>query len=375
MIPLNEYQKTALYEEHVKVKASMVEFAGWIMPIKYRNIVDEHLVVRRTAGLFDISHMGELKISGSLAFEFIQKVTTNNIGKLQVKRALYSLICNPQGGIIDDIIIYQLGAYEYMFVVNAANKDKVLKWLCDQRNKAENKSDVLSIQDVSAELCLLALQGPKAEEILAQVTDLEVNKIKYFHYDEGKIAGEKAILSRTGYTGEAGFEIFVQADKVVAVWRKLLEVGRPAGLEPVGLGARDTLRFEASLSLYGQELKEDTTPFEAGLTKFVDMTKDSFIGRAALERSREQGVKRKLVGFRMVDRGIPRIGYQLEAEGEIIGEVTSGTFCPYLKYNAGMGYVRTDCAYTEKEINVLIRGKKLKAKIIKKPFYQRGDRR
>ncbi len=370
MISLYKPQKTALYEEHLKLEASMTEFAGWYMPTKYQGIVDEHLAVRRAAGLFDVSHMGQIKIAGPVAFNFIQRVTTNNISKLQVGKAQYSLLCNVQGGIIDDIIIYQLGLEEYMFVVNAANKDKVLQWLQDQKNK-EEKADLLNIQDVSKEFCLLAIQGPRAEEIIAQLTKLELAKIKFFHFATGELAGVHVILSRTGYTGEDGFEIFVDTANAVLVWRKILEFGKGAGLVPAGLGARDTLRFEAGLPLYGQELREDTTPFEAGLTKFVDMTKANFIGRPVLEMTREQGIKRKLVGFRMVDRGIPRPGYQLQSKGEILGKVTSGTFCPYLKYNAGMGYVRADYAYTENEIDVLIRGKELKATIIKKPFYNR----
>jgi aminomethyltransferase len=370
-------EKTVLYSSHVALGAKMVEFGGWEMPVQYKSILEEHRAVRTTAGIFDVSHMGELEISGSDSLAFLQRLLTNDLAKMTVGQAVYSLMCYPTGGIVDDLLVYKLAEDKYWLVVNAGNKAKDLAWLREQllqeqQHKGINSSEEVKIQDRSEEIGLLALQGPLAEQILNSISSVSLVNLKYYHFVFSEIEGTKALISRTGYTGEDGFEIYLAVDKTPLIWDKLLQVGKEVGLVPAGLGARDTLRFEAGLSLYGQELTETVTPLEAGLGFFVAWHKDDFIGKEVLLKQKKEGLSRKLVGFLMLERGIPREGYLLEKDGVCIGKVTSGSYAPTLEKNLGLGYVINAQAFIDNEISVVIRGKRLKAKIIKKPFYKRG---
>lgn len=364
-------KRTVLYPKHVALGAKMVEFGGWEMPVQYKSILSEHRAVRTAAGLFDVSHMGEIEVSGYDALAFLQRLLTNDLAKLTVGQALYSLMCYPTGGIVDDLLVYKLADEQYWLVVNAGNKDKDLAWLKEQLPAAEQQQGI-RIRDRSTEIGLLALQGPLAEQILAGISAVSVADLKSFHFLVSEIAGIKVLLSRTGYTGEDGFEIYLAVDKTPLVWDKLLQAGQAVGLVPAGLGARDTLRFEAGLSLYGQELTETITPLEAGLGFFVVWSKDDFIGKDVLVQQKKEGLARKLVGFKMLERGIPREGYLLQKDGVVIGQVTSGSYAPTLEENLGLGYVISAHAFVDNEISVVIRGKSLKARIIKKPFYKSG---
>jgi aminomethyltransferase len=374
---MSKGKTTVLYPNHVALGAKMVEFGGWEMPVQYKSILEEHRAVRTTAGLFDVSHMGELEISGPDSLAFLQRLLTNDLAKMTVGQALYSLMCYPTGGIIDDLLVYKLAEDKYWLVVNAGNKDKDLAWLRErllqeQQHKGTNSSEEVKIRDRSEEIGLLALQGPLAEQILNSISSVSLTNLKYFYFVFSEIAGTKVLISRTGYTGEDGFEIYLAVDKTPLIWDKLLQVGEEVGLVPAGLGARDTLRFEAGLSLYGQELTETITPLEAGLGFFVAWHKEDFMGKKVLLKQKKEGLSRKLVGFMMLERGIPREGYLLEKDGVTIGKVTSGSYAPTLEKNLGLGYVTNAQAFVDNEISVVIRGKSLKARIIKKPFYKRG---
>jgi aminomethyltransferase len=344
----------------------MVEFGGWEMPVQYTGIIEEHKAVRRAAGLFDVSHMGEILVKGPGALPLIQKLITNDATKITIGQALYSPMCYPSGGIVDDLLVYRLGDDEYWLVVNAGNKDKDFRWIKD------HQAGEVTVEDISDETGQIALQGPRSQEILSQITDINLEEIKYFRFAWAETAGVKTLVSRTGYTGEDGFELYMKAKEAPQVWQALLLAGKDFGLVPVGLGARDTLRFEARLPLYGHELNEEYTPLEAGLGIFVALTKaENFIGKEALLKQKAEGVPRKLVGFEMLDRGIPRAGYKIEKNNISIGEVTSGSFAPSLGKNLGLGYVKSAEAVLDNEITVIIRDKGLQARIIKTPFYKR----
>jgi len=370
-------KRTVLYPKHVALGAKMVEFGGWEMPVQYKSILEEHHAVRTAAGLFDVSHMGELEISGPGSLAFLQRLLTNDLAKMTVGQAVYSLMCYPSGGIIDDLLVYKLAEEKYWLVVNAGNKDKDWAWLKEQlleeqQHKGASPKQEVRIRDLSEEIGQLALQGSLAQQILAGISAVSLENLPYFHFVFSEIAGTKVLLSRTGYTGEDGFEIYLAAEKTPMMWDRLLQVGEGQGLLPAGLGARDTLRFEAGLPLYGHELTETITPLEAGLGFFVAWQKEDFIGKEPLLKQKEEGPARKLVGFTMLERGIARAGYALEKDGISIGEVTSGSFAPTLEQNLGLGYVLSQEAFVDNEISVVIRGKGLQAKIIKKPFYKRG---
>ncbi len=359
-------KRTSLYETHLKHGAKMVPFAGWEMPVQYCGILEEHKAVRTAAGLFDVSHMGEIWLEGERAAEAVQKLVTNDATGLQDNRVMYSPMCYPDGGVVDDILVYRAADRRYLLVVNAGNRDKDLAWIKEQ------VGDLVDVTDRSAETALLALQGPRAEDILQKLTTLPLAGMRYYCFAAGKVNGTDALVSRTGYTGEDGFEIFVAWEKAAELWEALLEAGAGAGLQPAGLGARDTLRFEACLPLYGQELSEQITPLEAGLESFVKLDKPDFIGREALAGQHRQGPPRRLVGFEMLDRGIPRTGYPLRDEnGRQIGFVTSGTFAPTLQKNLGLGLVETGYARRGTIIVVEVRKKMLRARVIPTPFYKR----
>lgn len=362
-------KRTALYEAHVAAGARMIEFAGWEMPVQYAGVLEEHKTVRELAGLFDLSHMGELFLSGPDALAALQYLTTNDVAKIAVGQAQYSLLCLPDGGIIDDVVIYRL-ADGYMMVVNAANTEKDVAWI--QKNL---RGDV-TFTDRSADTALLAVQGPLAAEILSKLTTADLAALYSFEACCGQVAGVDAIISRTGYTGEDGFELYFPASHAARLWDELMRVGKPLGLVPVGLGARDTLRLEARLTLYGNDLDETTTPLEAGLGYFVRLEKEEFIGKEALVAQKAAGTTRKLVGFVMQERGIPRHGYPLlSADGEKVGVVTSGSVSPSTGKEIGLGYVQSGLAVPGNTIYVDVRGKARAAEIIKGRFVEARTRR
>ena len=361
-----EPKKTALYEVHKRLGAKMVEFAGYWMPIQYRGIFEEHKRVRTTVGVFDVSHMGEFFFSGEGALDFLQRMTTNNVAKLALHQAQYSTMCYEHGGIVDDLIVYRLPD-GYMMVVNAANIEKDWNWL------AEHRPDNVEMVNRSDELSLIAVQGRYAEATLQKITDLDLSAIRYYWLDEGKVAGVDAIVSRTGYTGEDGFEVCVAREQTVPVWEAIFEAGAEYEIEPAGLGARDTLRLEMKYCLYGNDIDETTNPLEAGLGWIVKFKKGDFIGRDALLKVKEEGLKRKLVGFEVEGRAFPRHGYKIldEAGGKELGYVTSGTFSPMLEKSIGMGYVAVDHAEVGTPLLVDIRGRKTKGQVVETPFYKR----
>ncbi|HEY8394996.1 MAG TPA: glycine cleavage system aminomethyltransferase GcvT [Thermaerobacter sp.] len=362
-----ELKRTPLYEEHLRLGARMVGFAGWEMPVQYAGIIEEHHAVRRAAGLFDVSHMGEIEVAGPRAREALQRLVTNDVERLVPGRALYTVMCTPDGGIVDDLLLYQLDEQRYMLVVNAANTATDLAWV-----EEHCAGPGVTIIDRSLETALIALQGPRAAAILRRVSDdVDVDALRPFHF----VGGWEGMISRTGYTGEDGFELFLAWDAAVSVWRALLEAGAGEGLVPAGLGARDTLRFEACLPLYGHELDRDTTPLEAGLGFVVKWDKGPFIGREALERQRAGGVRKRLVGLRLLERGVARAGYPVvDEDGRTLGRVTSGTYAPTLDANLALAYVPPDRATVGQRLAVLVRGRPVAAEVVSTPFYRR-DRR
>ena len=358
-------KKTPLYEEHNLLKGKVVNYAGWLLPVQYEGLVPEHNAVRNAAGIFDVSHMGSIFVKGKDSKEFLDYLMTNDISELNQTQIVYTFMCYPEGGVVDDLLVYKYDDEKYFLVVNAANLDKDFNWLMEHRGDLE-----VELDNVSDNTCILALQGPSAEKILQDIVDIELSQLKFFHFhDNVKVDGVEAMISRTGYTGEDGFEIFVKNDDVVQVWRKLLDVGSEFGLKPTGLGCRDTLRFEAALPLYGNELSKEINPLEAGFKFFVKLKKESdFIGKQSLNQQWESGLERKLVGFEMVDRGIPREGYEIYKGDTKIGHVTTGYLSPTLNKNIGNGLIAINESELGNEIEILIRNRKAKAKVINKNF-------
>jgi aminomethyltransferase len=359
-------KRTPLYEQHLALGARLVEFGGWEMPVQYSSILEEHRAVRTRAGLFDVSHMGEFKVEGKDALAFLQYLVPNDVGRLAIHQALYSQLCLPDGGTIDDLIIYYLAENHYMMVVNAANIDKDFAWVEKQaRNfdvQATNQSDATA---------LLALQGPESLAILQPLTGEDLSAIRYYHCTPGMVDGINCIISRTGYTGEDGFELYCAPVDVVKLWNDLLAAGKQHGLLPAGLGARDTLRLEAGYCLYGHELDEQTNPLEANLGWTVKLNKGDFIGHNALLKVKEEGLKRKLIGIEMIERGVSRGGYAIFENDQQIGALTSGAPSPTLNKNIGMGYVEAAHAVAGKTVQIDIRGKRTAAQIVALPFYKR----
>lgn len=365
---MTEPRKTPLYEKHVAHGARIVDFAGWWLPVQYAGILEEHRSVREHAGLFDVSHMGEIRIKGRDALALLQKLLTNDLSIFADGGVKYSPMCYPSGGTVDDVLVYRLSADEYWLVVNASNKEKDLAWI--KEVAAGFDAIVLDESDETAEI---ALQGPAAATILSTITTDAVSRLRYYEFlPQSDVNGHIALISRTGYTGEDGFEIYCKADAAPQVWDALLAAGKTAGLQPAGLGSRDTLRFEASMPLYGHELSADISPLEAGLSRFVSFDKGDFIGREHLAAQREEGLKRKLVGFEMLERGVARSGYTVSKDGAQIGLVTSGSVAPTVGKNLGMALLNSEFGTLGAEIEVNIREKPVKAKIISRPFYKRG---
>ncbi|WP_031513491.1 glycine cleavage system aminomethyltransferase GcvT [Desulfofalx alkaliphila] len=363
---MSELKRTPLYQVHLQTGAKMVEFGGWHMPVQYQGIIKEHQATRESAGLFDVSHMGEILVEGADALPFLQRLVTNDVSKIGIGRILYTPMVKEDGGTVDDLLIYNLGLNRYLLVVNAANKEKDLLWI------ESHLSGQVGVADKSDEYALLALQGPGAEKILQQITALDLKTIKKYHFTVGAVSGVPCLVSRTGYTGEDGFELYCHPEGVEQLWHALMEAGRDEGLTPAGLGARDTLRMEAALPLYGQELSEEINPLMAGLGWTVKFDKEDFIGKGALLKIKEQGADHRLIGLEMVGRGIPRTGYQIQAGGQPVGWVTSGGFAPSLNTNIALAYVKPEFAAVDTELEVLIRGKEIKAKVVTKPFYKKS---
>ncbi|PAD31099.1 glycine cleavage system aminomethyltransferase GcvT [Paenibacillus sp. 7523-1] len=353
-----------LYQQYEGVRC--IDFGGWELPVQFSGIQKEHEAVRERAGLFDVSHMGEFTVQGEQAEAFLQKLTTNDVTALVPGQAQYTLMCYPDGGVVDDLLVYKLEDQHYMLVVNASNIDKDWAWL------QEHMVPGVSMTNDSAETALLALQGPLAADIIGKVTDTDVSIIEPFRFvQNAEVCGVKLLLSRTGYTGEDGFELYVQADQAAAVWNGLMEAGADHGLVPAGLGARDTLRFEAKMPLYGQELSPTISPLEAGVGMFVKLNAGPFIGHEALLQQKNDGPARKLVGIEVLERGIPRPHYPIYSEGVQIGEVTTGTQSPTLKRNLGLALIDSKYAALGTQLEIEIRGKKLKAEVVKTPFHKR----
>jgi aminomethyltransferase len=341
----------------------MVEFAGWEMPVQYRGVIEEHLAVRSKAGLFDVSHMGEIEVQGADALPFCQRITANDLSRIKVSQAQYNLLLNAQGGIVDDVIFYRLEPNHFLICVNAANSEKDFEWLRD------HASGRLNIENASDRYSQLALQGPLAAKILQPLTSLELPSLKPFSFSRAQVASVRCLVARTGYTGEDGFELYCDPSHAEELWNKLMEIGAPMGMMAAGLGARDTLRLEKAYPLYGHEIDDRTTPFEAGLEWVVKLAKGPFTGRDVLLRQKEDGVTRKLVGLELIEPGIARSEYRLFKDGKPVGRVTSGTKSPSLQRSIAVGYVPVVEAFVGNSIDVEIRGKTVRAKVVPLPFY------
>lgn len=369
-------KKTPLHAAHEALGARMMGFGGYEMPVQYSSIIDEHLAVRNDAGLFDVSHMGEVEVHGPNAFDFVQHLVTNDAGKLSDGRAMYTVMCTPDGGIVDDLIVYRRAADRYLLVINAANTASDLAWM-----REHNPMDA-PLDDLSDDVALLALQGPKSLDIAQPFAETDLSEIAFYHFAEAPNGSfldcDTALLSRTGYTGEVGLELYVPADDAERVWSTLLEAGAEHGLKPAGLGARDTLRLEAGYCLYGNDITRDTNPYEAGLSWVVKLDAGDFVGRDALRAVKEAGPSRRLVGFVADGRNIPRHGYPIvasaddDADTDAIGVVTSGSQSPVLESGIGLGYVPNEAAYTEpgRTIHVASRRRTFAATVAKPPFHK-----
>lgn len=358
-------KKTPFTETHIALGAKMHEFAGYNMPIEYSGITDEHHAVVNSVGVFDVSHMGEFWVKGPEAASFIQKITSNDVSKLEVGKIQYTCFINDKGGIIDDFLLYKYEEEKYMMVVNASNIQKDWEWC------KKNNTEGAVLEDASEHTALLAIQGPKAVETLQKLTDVNLSDIPYYTFVEGSIGGvDNVIISNTGYTGAGGFELYFYPEHGQKLWDSIFEAGEEFGIKPAGLGARDTLRLEMGFCLYGNELSDETTPLEAGLgwiTKLVDG--NNFTARDIIEKQKAEGLERKLFGFTLVDRGVPRTGYEIaNAEGEIIGNVTSGTMSPMIKVGIGMGYAKPEYTKPGTEVFIKVRNRSLKATVTKLPF-------
>ena len=362
-----DYKRTPLYNVHKALDARLIPFGGWEMPVEYSGIAKEHTAVRTAAGLFDVSHMGEFDIRGPEALDLLQSIATNDASKLIDGQAQYSAMAYPHGAVVDDVLVYRHNAERFMMVVNASNIRKDFEWIT-----SHNRADA-GVENISDELTLLAVQGPKAQEILQPLTNIRLADIRYYHFTEGKLLNVDAIVSRTGYTGEDGFELYFSAEHSEPVWHGILKAGAPLGLLPAGLGARNTLRLEARMLLYGNDMDGTTTLLEAGLGSIVRLDKQEFIGREALLKQKQEGVKRRLVGFEMTGKEIARDRYPVFVEGREAGHVTSGSPSITLKKNIGLAYLPAERAAIGTRFQVLVRDKQAEAKIVRTPFYKRTE--
>ena len=360
-------KRTAFYDTHVALGAKIVEFGGYEMPVQYSGIIEEHKRVRESVGLFDVSHMGEVYVTGKDALAFVQKITVNDASKLSKGRVQYSAMCYPDGGIVDDLLVYYLADERFMLVINASNIQKDFEWM--QKNvsgdvKLENRSDAIS---------LLAIQGPNSLATLQKLTAVDLSAIPYYHFTEGKLAGVEMIISRTGYTGELGFEIYFPSDIATGkkVWDAIMEAGKEFNIGPAGLGARDTLRLEMGFCLYGNDIDQTTHPLEAGLGWITKLDKGEFNGKNVIANAKAEGLKRRLVGFALAEKAFPRHGYAIHSNGEKIGDVTSGTFSPILDKGIGMGYVSLKFSKAGTNVNIMIRNREIPATVTGLPFIKK----
>jgi aminomethyltransferase len=369
--PAVDLKRTPLNEAHRRLGGRMVEFGGWDMPVQYpAGTVNEHVRTRTQAGLFDVSHMGEVDVRGRDAIAFVNRLTSNDVSKLVDGQAHYTALTTPQGTVIDDLLVYRMAEDQLLLVVNAGTTDKDWEWI-----KSHHAGENVELRNASAEYCQLALQGPEAISILQQLTETNLEEIKYYHFTLGKVDGIDAIISRTGYTGEDGFEVYAAPEKAEQLWNKILDAGNygtDEGVMPCGLAARNTLRLEAGMALYGHEIDENTTLLEANLGWITKLNKGDFIGREALAKQKEEGIKRKLIGFEVTDRGIARDGQDILVNGERVGQATSGSPAPFLKKNIGMGYVPKELSAVGTAIEIDVRGRMVGAQIVPLPFYKRA---
>jgi aminomethyltransferase len=359
-------KRTAFYEIHKSLGAKVVEFAGFEMPVQYSGIIEEHLAVRNKVGVFDVSHMGEFQVRGKDALQFLQRVTINDVSKLTEGKIQYSAMCHADGGIVDDLLVYNAGDH-YMLVVNASNIDKDFKWL-----ETQLKGDV-ELKNMSDDFSLLAIQGPHSRELMQKLTDVPLSGIDYYHFTRGTVADVPMLISRTGYTGELGFEIYFDSKTATGkkVWDAVFAAGKEFGVAPIGLGARDTLRLEMGFCLYGNDIDQTTHPLEAGLGWITKLNKGEFLGREPMLKARDAGLKRKLVGLLLPDKNIARHGFSLTDNGSSIGQITSGTFSPTLQQSIAMGYVSSSFAEPGSRVTVSIRDKSVPATVVKVPFLQK----
>ena len=360
--------RTPFYQYHVDACAKVVEFAGFLMPVQYKGIQAEHLAVRQNIGLFDLSHMGEFEVTGTDALAFLQKTTTNNVAKLAVGQIQYNCMPYPSGGIVDDLLVYRTGEESYFLVVNASNIRKDFDWLISHL-----KGDV-NLVNRSDEIGLLAIQGPNAQKVMAELTDYDLDSIPYYHHVTAPVTGVELLFSRTGYTGEDGFEIYIPPQHCDRLWKAVIDAGRRRGMELIGLGARDTLRLEMKMALYGNDIDQTTTPIEAGLGWIVDTDKD-FIGREVIARQKEAKPERRLVCLELEGRGVPRHGFDIFDGDRKIGNVTSGTFSPSLQKPVALGYVAAAKAKIGSTVEISIRDKRFPATVVKPPFYKNASHR
>jgi glycine cleavage system T protein (aminomethyltransferase) len=365
-------RRTPLFDRHVALGARIIPFAGWEMPVQYSGIIAEHNAVRNQAGLFDLGHMGQVDVTGPDALAYLQATTTNDVSALQPGEAQYAMLPNEHGGVIDDILIYRRPeGGDYMVVVNASNRFRDVAWMQEQRERLEDLN--VTVRDISDETAMIAIQGPNAAAITQSISGDDLSDIAHYHWRSGTVAGIPVMIARTGYTGEDGFEIYGPIDTAGTIWDVLMEAGKEHGLQPIGLGARDTLRLESRMPLYGQELGDDISPYEAGLGWAVKLNKGDFVGREGMAQVKSEGPKRKAVGFRMTERsGAPRTHYPVGIDGNVIGEVTSGAFSPTLGENIGLALIAPEYAGVGKPLQVEIRGKWINAEQIKMPFYKRS---
>lgn len=367
-------KRTALFEEHRRLGGRLIDFGGWELPVQYAGVMEEHLACRTAAGLFDVSHMGEVVVEGEDSTTFLDYLVTNNVSRIAVGQAQYTVMCNDAGGIVDDLVIYRRSQHRFLVVVNASNTDKDFNHIQEIRKRYHGVTGDLRVSNESASYTQIAVQGPRARAIVQKLTDADLAPIRTYWFTEGRLLGRiPAIVARTGYTGEDGFELYVPWDQGPDVWRALLDAGSPMGMKPCGLGARDTLRLEMKYPLYGNELSDTTLPLEAGLGWVVKLDKGDFVGRGPIAEMKEKGPGRKLVGLKLLDRGIPRHGYGVFTGDGLtrIGEVTSGTQSPMLKQAIGVAYVAIGQAAEGSRIAVDIRGVKIPAEVVPTPFYKR----
>ncbi|MFQ5901552.1 MAG: glycine cleavage system aminomethyltransferase GcvT [Thermodesulfobacteriota bacterium] len=361
---------TPLYNIHRELGARMVTFAGWRMPVQYTGVAEEHLAVRNAVGLFDVSHMGEIEVSGPQAMESIEYLTTNKASMLSPGGVQYTILCYDNGGVVDDVILYKLSDNRFLFCVNASNIEKDYNWI---RERVGNKD--VEVENRSDSFAQFALQGPFSEPLLQKLCKEALSQLNYYRFIVCDIKGVPSIVSRTGYTGEDGFEIYIPAETSQEIWKKLLKKGEEYSIKPCGLGARDTLRQEMCYPLYGHELKENINPLEAGLGWVIKFDKGSFVGKEALVESQRRGIKRRLIGLKMLDKGIPRADYRLFFEGKEVGYVTSGSMSPSLRIAIGIGFVESPFSNTNQEFFVEIRGRLARARVVKTPFFQPKKKR